>query len=89
MCEVDDGVRGEIGIVISAVERGVGRVRVVFDDVRAEGGATNRCWRPITLFTWNEYDESALAEMALAAEEFAAIGEAVVARLQAIRGRVT
>jgi hypothetical protein len=87
MSEVDDGARGEVGIVITAVERGAGRVRVVFDDVRVEDGAAHRRWRPIALFTWNEYEESALSEMSLSTEEFAAIGEAVVARLQALRNR--
>lgn len=81
MSEVDDGARGDVGIVITAVERGAGCVRVVFDDVRVENGAAHRHWRPIRLFTWNEYDESALSEMSLSTEEFAAIGEMVVARL--------
>lgn len=88
MSEVDDGARGDVGIVITAVERGAGRVRMVFDDVRVEGGAAHQHWRPITLFTWNEYDESALSEMSLSTDEFAAIGEMVVARLQALRKRV-
>jgi hypothetical protein len=87
MSEVDDGARGEVGIVISAVERGGGRVRLVFDDVVAEKAVASRCWRAGALFTWNEYEESALSEMTLSAEDFAAIGEMVVARLQALRKR--
>jgi hypothetical protein len=87
MSEVDDGIRGDVGIVISAVERPNGRVRVIFDDVLWENGPKPR-WSPRTLFTWNEYEESALSEMALSPSDFAAIGEAVVARIQALRKRV-
>ena len=87
MSEVDDGVRGDVGIVISTVERGNGRVRLVFDDVVAEAGAPSRRWRAVTLFTWKDHDESALSEMSLSTEDFAAIGEMVVARLQALRKR--
>lgn len=88
MSEVDDGTRGDVGIVITAVDRGSGRVRMILDDVSAEGGAAQRRWRPVVLFTWNEYEEPALSELSLSTEEFAAIGEMVVARLQALRKRV-
>jgi len=88
MSEVDDGTRGEVGVVVSAVEQGAGRVRLIFDDVVAEGRPLPQNWRPVVLFTWNEYDESALSEMSLSTDEFAAIGEMVVARLQALRKRV-
>jgi hypothetical protein len=88
MSDVDDGVRGEVGIVISVVERDGGRVRVIFDDVRSEGGSPARHWRETALFTWNEYEEADLSEMSLSSGDFAQIGEAVVARLQAMRKRV-
>jgi hypothetical protein len=88
MSEVDDGARGEFGIVVSVVERDDGRARIIFDDVVSEGGTPARRWRSTVLFTWNEYAESALSAMSLSTDEFAQIGELVVARLQALRKRV-
>ena len=87
MAVVDDGIRGEVGIVISAVDRADGRVRVVFDDVAATGDSKDREWRPTALFTWNEYADADLTGMSLSMQDFAAIGEVVVARLQALRKR--
>ena len=85
MSEVDDGVRGEVGIVVSAVERENGRVRLVFDDVAATSTEPPQEWRSTCLFTWNEYDPDDLADMNLSDEDFQRIGEMVVARIHALR----
>lgn len=82
MDEVDDGIRGEVGIVISAVERANGRLRLVLDDVRPAGAG----WRPFCLFTWNDYDLHDFANMSLSDEDFQLIGQMVVARIAALRG---
>ena len=81
MDEVDDGIRGEVGIVVSVVERTNGRLRLVLDDAKPAGAD----WRPFCLFTWNDYDPRDFADMNLTSEDFQRIGEMVVARIAALR----
>lgn len=85
MAEVDDGARGTVGIVISAVDREDGQVRLIFDDVAVASGAATQEWRATCLYTWNEYDADDLANMNLSDEDYQRIGEMVVARIAALR----
>ena len=85
MTEVDDGVRGKVGIVISAVERDSGRIRLAFDDVTATSTESPQHWRATSLFTWNEYDPADIENMSLSDEDFQNIGEMVVARIHALQ----
>lgn len=82
MDEEDDGIRGEVGIVVSAVERPNGRLRLVLDDAKPDGAE----WRPFCLFTWHDYDPRDFAGMNLSDQGFQRIGEMVVARIAALRG---
>ena len=85
MADVDDGIRGEIGIVVSAVERTNGRLRLVLEDVEPAGAE----WRPFCLFTRHDYDPRDFAEMNLSDQDFQHIGEMVVARIAALRRRTS
>lgn len=87
MTEVDDGIRGSVGIVISAVERDSGRIRLVFDDAAATSSAAPQQWQAVHLFTWNEYDPADIENMGLSDEDFQNIGEMVVARIHALRSQ--
>jgi hypothetical protein len=84
MTDVDDTIRGKVGIVISAVARDSGRIRLVFDDVAATSTESPQHWRATCLFTWNEYDPADIENMSLSDEDFQNIGENVVARIHAL-----
>ena len=87
MTDVDDGIRGNVGIVISAVERDSGRIRLAFDDVTATSTESPQHWRATSLFTWNEYDPADIENMSLSNEDFQNIGKMMVARIHAFRSQ--
>ncbi|MES2405085.1 MAG: hypothetical protein V4567_12220 [Pseudomonadota bacterium] len=83
----DDGTRAREGVVVSLHNTASGRSRLIFDDVFAEGGDP-RAWKHRALYTYAELDDARLNEMSLPDEDYRRIGEALVARLLALNGRV-
>jgi hypothetical protein len=81
--EPDDGARGETGLAVSIVERADGKAGVVFDDIKREGSEAPFHWSTEWFFTRIEFDLTDLVECQLEQEDFAIIGQAVVARLAA------
>lgn len=67
-----------VGIYLEEI--GGKRLRLVFDDL--EGGLEN--WRKRCLFTFIEVDKGEAQSFQLSREAYAAIGDAVVARLLAL-----
>jgi hypothetical protein len=81
---IDNEVRDDRGIVVSVVDRGDGRARIVMDDVAIVGDASARTWQHQVLFTANDYDLAALRDLTLTDEQLRDIGFNVVARLLAL-----
>lgn len=87
--EVDDRVRSKSGVVVCLREMGDGTSRLFFDDVKANGGTNPLSWSYECFFTFTPpWPNAELDAMSLSADQFQSIGEAVVARLLAINGRV-
>lgn len=75
----DDETRGDVGVVVSLVDRGDGQVRLVFDDVVADG--PQRLWRHHVLFTTRDCDRAGPQDLALTDEQLRDIGWNLVTRL--------
>ncbi len=84
--EPDAGVRPKFGVVVSLVELEDGSTRIVLDDVRSEERNSKTSWKFDSFFTHKRLDSKALDEMALPANEYQGLGEAVLARLLALNG---
>lgn len=61
-----------------------GRLRIVFDDAKADDVERPTSWKPTALFTWTQLDPAKLRTMDLAEEQLAEIGFNLVARLRAL-----
>jgi hypothetical protein len=83
MCDVDDGVRGTVGILISVVDVGQSGVRLVFDRVKRDG----KCWIRTEFATSKDMDKSTLLEMTMPEEDLNSIGLVLAAELSALKGR--
>ncbi len=80
---MDDGARGSIGVTVSAMELGNGRVRIHFDDVDHVEGKTARGWKHRVFVTSLELDGSLFDEASLTDEEFAGLGRTLLGYLSA------
>ena len=65
-----------------------GRLRLVFDDVVAESDQWPQFWRSHVFVTHNDYEAERLRSMGLSENQFAQIGELVVAHLLAVNNLV-
>lgn len=81
----DDGERAEFGVNASVITAGEDRIRLVFDDVAQGDSSQNRAWEHRCFYTSIELDRQVFEESALSDQELAAIGQALVARLTALR----
>ncbi|MGH8163066.1 MAG: hypothetical protein ACREP1_01885 [Rhodanobacteraceae bacterium] len=87
--EPDDGKRTREGVVACLRDTCDGTSRLIFDDVVVDQAHDNaRTWRHRTLYTWAQFDNVELDEMNRSDEDYQRIGEALVARLLAINGRM-
>ena len=84
MTETDDGVRGTNGVVACLRKLADGRVRIVFDDAKADYVEHPTSWKPTALFTWIPLDPAELRTMVLSEKQLAEIGFNLVARLRAL-----
>ena len=64
------------------------QLRLIFDDVIADSDRWPQVWRSHVFFTHNDYNAERLCAMNLSENQFAQIGEAVVARLLALNDLV-
>jgi hypothetical protein len=61
-----------------------GRIRIVFDDAKADHVERPTSWKPTALFTWTPLDPAKLSTMELSEAQLAEIGFNLVARLRAL-----
>ena len=80
----DDRRRNNLGVVACAVALEGGRVRLCFDDVKAESPQWPHQWQTHMLYTWLECDADAFANTKLSERQLADIGLTLVARLSAL-----
>ena len=83
--ETDDGIRTNGGVVCSLRDLGDGRIRLVLDDVSNKEMNTKCDWSHEVVFTWKDYDLSAIENHELSERELADFGYNLLARLVAIR----
>jgi hypothetical protein len=86
--EPDSGARSKFGVVVSLVELEDGTTRVVIDDVKSAEPRRKTTWAFDCFFTHKRLDSKALDAMELPSGEYQGLGEAVLARLLALNGRV-
>jgi hypothetical protein len=87
--ENDDKIRCNFGVAVCLRDMGNGSSRFFFDDIRADKIENPISWKYDCFFTFTpELENTTLDEMQLTDHQFQQIGEAVVARLLALNGRV-
>ena len=86
--EADDGKRPTLGVVVSLLDLGNGRCRIILDDVHSDSPQRETSWRFDCFYTHKPLDSRQLDAMALSAGEYQGLGEAVLARLLALNGRI-
>ena len=83
--EVDDQRRGGGGVVCSLRELGEGRIRLVLDDVKNEGGSAQGPWKHHVLFTFKDFNVEEIVNLQLSERELSEFGFHILARLAALR----
>ena len=58
-----------------------GTYRLILNDVVASSDTDAPDWKHSILFTYNNYDSASLKDMSLSQEQFADIGQNIIARL--------
>ena len=86
--ETDDGKRPRFGVVVSLLDLEDGTSRIILDDVRSDTPQRRTSWAFDCFYTHKRLDSSKLDDMALPDGEYKGLGEAVLARLLALNGRV-
>ncbi|MBB3813654.1 hypothetical protein LN461_20415 [Xanthomonas arboricola] len=87
--DVDDKIRGKVGLVVCLRDMGNGTSRLFLDDVKGDNELNPITWKHDYFYTFSpELDNSVLEEMNLSSEQLERIGVAVVARLLALNNRV-
>jgi len=81
---MDNETRPKRAVVMSLLDEGDGRSRLLTDDVRSKGAST---WMVDAFFTQKTFDDGCLDSIALTDDDYRDIGIAVVARLLAVNGR--
>jgi len=80
MAEVDDGVRGEVGLLVSITELEPSKVRLVFDRVRREGTQ----WKSIEFSTFRDLPKEVLLQMSMSDDDLHSFGLVMTAELAAL-----
>jgi hypothetical protein len=83
----DDGVRDNVGVVVTLRDIGGGKSRITLDDVRSGSTRRENQWSFDVFYTHKDLDTVALDGMQLADKEYEGLGVAILARLLALTGR--
>ena len=83
MTTLDDGIRGDHGLVASLVSRADGTVRLILDDAVVAPSTGVMHWRKQGLYTFIDWPCDAGEKMSLSPEAYQALGESLMARLLA------
>ena len=86
--EPDDGKRPPFGVLVSLLDVGGGRSRVILDDVRSAAPQRETTWRFDAFYTHKHLDKAQADRMQLSDAEYRDFGIAVMARLLALNDRV-
>jgi hypothetical protein len=86
--DADDGKRPTLGVVVSLLDLGDGKCRVILDDVRSDRPQRETTWQFDCFYTHKRLDSCQLDAMTLPEAEYRGLGEAVLARLLALNGRL-
>jgi hypothetical protein len=84
----DKGQRSQVGVVVSLVDLGDGTCRVVLDDARSDQPKRETSWHFEHFYTHKRLNTAQLDAMSLPVSEYQGLGEALLARLLALNGRV-
>jgi hypothetical protein len=83
----DDGARPNLGVVVSLLDTGGGKCRVILDDVRSAAPQRETSWSFDLFYTHKILDADAVHRMELSDDEYRGLGIAIMARLIALRGQ--
>ncbi len=83
----DDGVRDNVGVVVTLRDIAGGKCRVTLDDVRSTSTRRENQWSFDVFYTHKDLDAAAVNGMQLEAKEYEGLGVAIMARLLALTGR--
>ena len=83
----DDGVRPDLGVVVSLLDIGGGKCRVILDDVRSGAPHRDTTWSFDVFYTHTVLDSDPVDRMELSDDEYRGLGVAILARLIALMGR--
>jgi hypothetical protein len=83
----DDGARPNLGVVVSLLDTGGGRCRVILDDVRSASPQRETTWSFDLFYTHKDLDSDAVNRMELSDDEYRDLGIALMARLIALMGK--
>ena len=86
--EDDDGKRPQKGVVVTLLDMGDGTSRVIMDDVTSDTPSRSTSWKYNLFYAHKRLDSKAVDDMALPDIEYQKMGEALMARLLALSGRV-
>jgi hypothetical protein len=84
----DDGVRPNLGVVVSLLDTGGGKCRVILDDVRSGAPRRDTSWVFDSFCTHKILDSGAVDRVELSDDDYRDIGIVVMARLAAFMGRL-
>ena len=84
MTETDDGIRGEVGVVVSVRAIDATCVRLTFDRVLRDG----QRWRSIGFSTFKDLPRETLTEMSISTDDLESFGLVLTAELTALLERV-
>lgn len=83
----DDGIRSRSGVVACLREIDSCTLRLIFDDVTTDDPHHPVDWTTNVLYTFNDYNKDEMVALNLSQEEFAMIGENLIARLLSLEVR--
>jgi hypothetical protein len=83
----DDGARPSLGVVVSLLDTGGGKCRVILDDVRSAAPQRDTSWSFDLFYTHKILDVDAVRKMELSDDEYRGLGIAIMARLIALTGQ--
>lgn len=81
---LDDGKRGKTAVGVSIRETDTGELRISFDDLKRAEDTKLPNWRMWSFYTHFDLSKDEVLGHALTDEEYARIGQTVLARLAAL-----
>jgi hypothetical protein len=83
--ENDDRHRPSKGVVVTLLDLGNGKFRLIMDDVTSQEGPREKAWHFDLFYTHAQLDAREVEAMALPDSDYEGIGTSLMARLLALR----